>query len=261
VPPRSPTRRTSRPESPARDVPQGSEHGERRGLKRPAVSEGTEDGSAASGSQSRKKKNRGKCDPRIDEARNHCRIVLLEWFRNNNMVYLEKKYLNDGTKGLELVMNELMLILTEATAGPAFEEARGMSDWNTWIEQQDVEAIYNPTMTYEAVHPGEGSSAGRKSELYMKLENWKRGVIAAKGTSARNLPVFIDRQMVENIATQGRQGVIWLPRNAEIKALDREIFQGTFGVVRRVQIHGASFIPSWIEWAGKTMKATNSLEN
>jgi hypothetical protein len=106
--------------------------------------------------------------------------VLLEWFRNNIMVYLEKKYLNDGTKGLELVRNELMFILTEATVGPAFEEARGMSDWNTWIEQQAVEAIYNPTMTYEVVHPGEGSSAGRKSELYMKLENWKRGVIAAK---------------------------------------------------------------------------------
>jgi hypothetical protein len=30
VPPRSPTRRTSRPHSPARDVPQGSEHDERR---------------------------------------------------------------------------------------------------------------------------------------------------------------------------------------------------------------------------------------
>jgi hypothetical protein len=177
------------------------------------------------------------------------------------MVYLEKKYLNDGTKGLELARNELMLILTEATSGPEFEEARGMSDWNTWIEKQAVEAIYNPTMSYEAMHPGEGSSGGRRSELYIKLENWKRGVIAAKGTSARNLPVFIDRQLADNIATQGRQGVIWLPRNVEIKPLDREIFQGTFGVVRRVTIHGASFIPNWIEWAGKTMKATNSLEN
>jgi hypothetical protein len=105
---------------------------------------------------------------------------MLEWFRNNSMVYLEKKYLNDGTKGLELVRNELMLILMETTAGAEFEEARGMSNWNTWIEQQAVEAIYNPTMTYEAVHPGEGSNAGRKSELYMKLENWKRGIIAAK---------------------------------------------------------------------------------
>ena len=54
---------------------------ERRGLKRPAVSEGTEEGSTASGSQSKKRKHRGKRDKRIDEARNHCRIVLLDWFR------------------------------------------------------------------------------------------------------------------------------------------------------------------------------------
>ena len=47
----------------------------------------------------------------------------------------------------------------------------------------------------------------------------------------------------------------------EIKALDKEIFQGTYGMVRRVTIHGASFILSKIEWVGKTMKATNSLEN
>jgi hypothetical protein len=160
----------------------------------------------------------------------------LEWFRINNMVYLEKKYLNDGTKGLESVRNDLMLLLTEATAGAEFEEARGMSNWNTWIEQQTREAIYNPTMTYEAMHPGEGSSGGMKPELYEKLENWKRGVIAAKKTSARNLPVFIDRQLADNIATQGRQGVIWLPRHTEIKAMDKNIFQGTYGVVRRVTI-------------------------
>ena len=177
------------------------------------------------------------------------------------MVFLEKQYLNNGLKGLELVKNDLLVILREGTAGAEFEEARGTDNWDAWIEQQATEAIYNPTMAYDALHPGEGSSSGMKSELYAKLENWRRGVIIAKGTSACNLPVFIDRQMADNIATQGRHGVIWLPRNAEIKALDTEIFQGTFGVVRRVTIHGASSIPSWIEWAGKTMKAKNSLEN
>jgi len=217
-----------------------------------------EEGSTASGSQSKRRKNRGKRDPRIDEARNHCRILVLEWFRNHSMVFLEKQYLNNGLKGLELVKNDLLVILREGTAGAEFEEARGTDDWDVWIEQQATEAIYNPTMAYDALHPGEGSSSGMKSELYEKLENWRRGVIIAKGTSARNPPMFIDRQMADNIATQGRHGVIWLPRNAEIKALDTEIFQGTFGVVRRVTIHGASSIPSWIEWAGKTMKAKNS---
>ena len=32
-------------------------------------------------------------------------------------------------------------------------------------------------------------------------------------------------------------------------------------MVRRVTIHGALFISNWIEFAGKTMKARNSLEN
>ena len=32
-------------------------------------------------------------------------------------------------------------------------------------------------------------------------------------------------------------------------------------MVRRVIIRGASFIPEWIEFAGKTMKAKDSLEN
>jgi hypothetical protein len=59
-------------------------------LKRPTVSEGMEEGSTASGSQSKKRKNKGKHDKRIDEAQNHCKTLLLEWFRNNIMVFLEK---------------------------------------------------------------------------------------------------------------------------------------------------------------------------
>ena len=105
-----------------------------------------------------------------------------------------KKYLNDGTKGLELVKNELMFLLTEGMAGAEFEEARGMSNWDTWIESQTRETIYNSTMTYDDVYPGEESSGGRKSELYENLENWRRVVISAKGTSARNLPIYVDRQ-------------------------------------------------------------------
>ena len=43
--------------------------------------------------------------------------------------------------------------------------------------------------------------------------------------------------------------------------MDRDIFQGSYGVVRRVTICGASFIPEWIEFVGKTMKVKTSLEN
>ena len=43
--------------------------------------------------------------------------------------------------------------------------------------------------------------------------------------------------------------------------MDRNTFQGSYGVVRRVIICGASFILEWFEFAGKTMKAKDSLEN
>ena len=124
----------------------------------------------------------------------------MEWFSKNNMVFLEKQYLNNGKHGLKLVKNDLMRVLTESTTGAEFEETRGMNNWDVWIEQLATEVIYNPTMINNVVHPGEGSSGGRRSELYEKLENWRRGVISAKGTSARNLPPFIDRQMANNIA-------------------------------------------------------------
>ena len=55
--------------------------------------------------------------------------------------------------------------------------------------------------------------------------------------------------------------MIWLPQNVEIIPMDHQTFQGSYGMVRRVIIRGASFIPEWIEFAGKTMKAKHSLEN
>ena len=84
----------------------------------------------------------------------------------------------------------------------------------------------------------------------------------AKGMRVRYvLPVFIDRHLADTISTQGRHGVTWLPQNVEIIPMDHQTFQGSYGVVRRVIIRGASFIPEWIEFAGKTMKAKYSLEN
>ena len=47
----------------------------------------------------------------------------------------------------------------------------------------------------------------------------------------------------------------------EIIPIDHQTFQGSYKVVRRVIICGASFILEWIEFAGKTMKAKDSLEN
>ena len=60
---------------------------------------------------------------------------------------------------------------------------------------------------------------------------------------------------------QGWHGVTWLLSNVEIIPMDQETFQRYYGVVQRVTICGASFIPEWFEFVGKTMKAKDSLEN
>ena len=111
---------------------------------------------------------------------------------------------------------------------------------------------------------GEGltTGPGKKPQLLEKIENWKNGVVVAKGTRTRHvLPAFIDRHLADTISTQGRHGITWLPQNVEIIPMDHQTFQRSYRVVRRVIIRGASFIPDWIEFAGKTMKAKDSLKN
>ena len=42
---------------------------------------------------------------------------------------------------------------------------------------------------------------------------------------------------------------------------DENLFEGTFGKVRKVTIRGAASIPEWIEFARKTMKVAKNLDN
>ena len=116
-------------------------------------------------------------------------------------------------------------------------------------------------MAYIGIYGAGSDTSARKYERWEKLEIWKRGAVVAKGRGRTTLPSYIEEELADRIATQGRHGVIWLPKNAEVIPLDRDIFQGSCGVVRRVTIRGASFIPEWIEFVGKTMKAKNNLDN
>ena len=79
------------------------------------------------------------------------------------MVYLEKQYLNDGIKGLNLVKTKLKFLLLEGMAGDEFQEDRDKSKWSKWIEEQVIEAICKSTMTYDVVNPSDASTSGGKS--------------------------------------------------------------------------------------------------
>ena len=84
-------------------------------------------------------------------------------------------------------------------------------------------------MSYYQVY-GKGSTIGprEKPELLDKIENWKKGVVVAKGTRARHvLPVFSDRHLADTISTQGRHGVTWLPQNVEIIPMDHQTSVGS----------------------------------
>ena len=55
--------------------------------------------------------------------------------------------------------------------------------------------------------------------------------------------------------------MVWLPLSAVIVPQDENVFEGTFGKVRKVTIRGAARNPEWIELAGKTMKVEKNKEN
>ena len=51
------------------------------------------------------------------------------------MEHLEKQYLTDGQKGLELVRGELKLLLLDGMAGDEFLEDRRKFHYGRWIEE------------------------------------------------------------------------------------------------------------------------------
>ncbi|KAL8931222.1 MAG: hypothetical protein Q9211_007132, partial [Gyalolechia sp. 1 TL-2023] len=235
---------------------------DRRGTIRSAESQGEEHGSVGSGSRKRNRTLRP--DQRSMEVKAASRALILPWFEKHDMVYLKRQYLNQGEHGLQRAKADMRIILLEGLSGDEFQDDRnkfGRGSWSTWIDEKVTEAIHNCTLTYDATYGLGSSSSGGTSDLYEKLKKWKEGVNLVKARGRTVLPAYIGKELADRIATQARQGVVWLPKNATIIAQDTSTFQGRFGIVRRVCIQDASFIPSWIEFAGKTMKAKNNLEN
>ena len=198
------------------------------------------------------------------EVKAKSRALLLSWFEKHDMVYLERQYLNRGEAGLQQARHDMRMLLIEGLGGAEFDEDRakfGKISWTEWIDEQVTEAVHNTTLPYEATYGQGAGSSGGPSELYEKLRKWKEGAKLAASKGRAVLPIWIEKELADRIATQSRQGVVWLPKNATVIPQDSSTFQGTFGIVRRVCIQDASFIPPWIEFAGKTMKAKNNLDN
>ena len=93
------------------------------------------------------------------------------------------------------------------------------------------------------------------------METWRDGIAIIKPKGRTVLPGFVEKDLIAKIAMESRQGVVWLPRSAVIVPQDKNVFEGTFGKVRKVTIQRATSIPKWIEFAGKTMKVEKNKEN
>ena len=93
------------------------------------------------------------------------------------------------------------------------------------------------------------------------MEKWRDGIAIIKPKGRTVLLGFVEKDLVAKIATESRQGVVWLPRSAVIVLQDENVFEGTFGKVRKVTICGAASILEWIEFARKTMKVEKNKEN
>lgn len=240
-------------------VPAGSDAC--RGTKRPGESQGTESGSTASGSKPKHRKKVPKEDQRSPEARQQCRRLFLDWFEKHDMPYLERTFLNDGPKGLTHATNVLRDLLLDGLAGDEFEEDRRKFGWDVWIDEQVQEALFNSMMPFNAVYGDRSDPTDAQSDLRNKLMDWKAGVNVVKGRGRTTLPSFIEKDLANDIATRGRGGVLWLPLDARVVQVETLEFEGTFGVVRRVRITGVSFIPEWLEFAGKSMKVRDPRKN
>ena len=126
-----------------------------------------------------------------------------------------------------------------------------------------MEAIYNSMVAYMAIFgPGVGNSGGsRKPELMQLMEKWYDGNAIIKPKGRMVLPGFVEKDLAAKITTESRQGVVWLLQSAMIVSQDENVFEGTFGKVRKVTIRGVTSIPEWIEFAEKTKKVEKNKEN
>jgi hypothetical protein len=99
-----------------------------------------------------------------------------------------------------------------------------------------------------------------KPDLLLKIKRFLAKAGEVKGKGRNTLPKFFQDDLTKKIATQNRQGVLWLLRHALIVPKDNNRFEGGHGVMRMVEIHEVEAIPPYIEFAGKTMKLKDNLE-
>ena len=81
-----------------------------------------------------------------------------------------------------------------------------------------------------------------------------------KGKGHDTLPKFIQDDLAKKIATQNRQGVLWLPHHSIIVPKDNNHFEGGYVSCKWWKLMKVEAISPCIKFAGKTMKLKDNLE-
>ena len=140
----------------------------------------------------------------------------LQFYRRKSKEYLETKYLHHGVHGLAQAVEDMKVHLGEAVMrDPIHSDATHLKGYGSWLSSQVQQAVYNPTQWYDALNrdaSGSSGPTGDPCEELGKLIWWKNYAKRLKESSGR-LPPWADKLLVGHLSSQGRTGVMWIPRS------------------------------------------------
>lgn len=226
------------------------------------VSGAGESGSTASGSTAKRARKITPKEDRLSEAAIfRIRQEVLDFFNKHDRGYLERSYLSSGKEGLEAVKKVFMnMFLLALGTDEEYLRDRRLLHYQDRLQDLVQESVFNPINCYTAIYRNLPIDLP-KTDLLLKIEWFKAKAVELKGKGRHTLPKFIQNDLATKIATQNRQGVLWLPRHARVVAKDGNRFEGGYGIVRQVEIKDVETIPPFIQFAGKTMKGLDNLEH
>ena len=188
-------------------------------------------------------------------------MEVLDFFSKNDRAFLERSYLSSGKEGLDALKKDFLnMFLFALGTDDQYLRDRQLLHFQDRLHDLVQEAVFNPNACYLGIFKNLPAES-QKPDLLLKIEWFKARAVDLKGKGRNTLPKFIQNDLATKIATQNRQGVLWLPRHAVIAPKDNNRFEGGYGIVRLVEIHDVETIPPYMEFAGKTMKMNDNLEH
>jgi hypothetical protein len=196
-------------------------------MKHGVVSGTGESGSTACGSSTKRSRKITSSDEKLsDLARTQLRKEACNFFSKNNTQFLERTYLSSRKAGLDSLKKHLLnLFLLALGSDDEYPRDRQILHYQDMVQDIVQEAIFNPIACYTGVFKSLHDAESTKPDLLLKIERFVAKVGEVKGKGRNMLPKFNQDDLAKKIATQNRQGVLWLPRHTVIVSKDNNRFE------------------------------------